>query len=138
MSKVLEISRSRAELSHFRVAPRKVGLIADQVRGKSLPEALVYLKFSPRKRVAQALYKLLLSALANLGGFQMGDRIWVEKILVGQGPTLKRFRPRAKGSGFKINKKTSHVSVLLGRMELAASAQKSSATEAVTTEAAKE
>src|ERR1700737_3201424 len=102
-----------AKVSFIRITPRKMGLLADEVRGKSINEALAYLQFSPRKRTAQVLYKLLKSAVANAdqkGGVDV-DTLTVKTILVGQGTTLKRFRPRAKGSAFKINKKTSHVTV---------------------------
>ncbi len=104
-----------AKVSFVRITPRKMGMLADQVRGKSINEALDYLTFSPRKRTAHCLLTLLKSAVAN--STQAGeldvDGLYVKQILVGQGPTLKRFRPRAKGSAFKINKKTSHVSVVL-------------------------
>ncbi|MFL5815932.1 MAG: 50S ribosomal protein L22 [Bdellovibrionia bacterium] len=106
-----------AKVSFIRITPRKMGLLADEVRGKNINEALAYLQFSPRKRTAQVLYKLLKSAVANAdqkGGVDV-DRLMVKTILVGQGTTLKRFRPRAKGSAFKINKKTSHVTVQLGQ-----------------------
>jgi large subunit ribosomal protein L22 len=106
-----------AKVSFIRITPRKMGLLADEVRGKSINEALAYLQFSPRKRTALVLYKLLKSAVANAdqkGGVDV-DRLMVKTILVGQGTTLKRFRPRAKGSAFKINKKTSHVTVMLGQ-----------------------
>jgi len=105
-----------AKVSFIRITPRKVGLIADEVRGKGINEALNYLKFSPRKRTALIIYKLLKSAAAN--ATQKGtvdvDTLFVKQILVGKGPTLKRFRPRAKGSAFPINKYSSHVSVTLG------------------------
>jgi large subunit ribosomal protein L22 len=104
-----------AKLSFIRITPRKVGLIADEVRGKGINEALAYLKFSPRKRTAQMIHKLIKSAAANAN--QKGtidvDTLYVKRILVGAGPILKRFRPRAKGSAFRINKRTSHVSVTL-------------------------
>jgi large subunit ribosomal protein L22 len=106
-----------AKVSFIRITPRKMGLLADEVRGKNINEALAYLQFSPRKRTAQVLYKLLKSAVANAdqkGGVDV-DRLMVKTILVGQGTTLKRFRPRAKGSAFRINKKTSHVTVQLGQ-----------------------
>ncbi|MCM2276557.1 MAG: 50S ribosomal protein L22 [Oligoflexia bacterium] len=104
-----------AKLSFVRITPRKMGLLADQIRGKGINEALTYLKFSPRKRTAGMLYKLLKSAVANADqkGTVDVDTLVVKQVLVGQGPTLKRFRPRAKGSAFRINKKTSHVSVTL-------------------------
>jgi large subunit ribosomal protein L22 len=104
-----------AKVSFIRITPRKMGLLADDVRGKTINEALTYLRFSPRKRTAEVLFRLLKSAAANAD--QKGtidvDTLFVKTILVGQGTTLKRFRPRAKGSAFKINKKTSHVSVVL-------------------------
>src|ERR1700690_1960347 len=104
-----------AKVSFVRITPRKMGLIADEVRGKSINEALTFLKFSPRKRTAHVLYTLLKSAAANADqkGTVDVDTLFVKTILVGQGTTLKRFRPRAKGSAFRINKKTSHVSVPL-------------------------
>lgn len=104
-----------AKLSFVRITPRKMGLLADEVRGKSINEALTYLRFSPRKRTAQVLHTLLKSAVANADqkGTVDVDTLFVKTILVGQGTTLKRFRPRAKGSAFRINKKTSHVSVTL-------------------------
>lgn len=104
-----------AKVSFIRITPRKVGLLADEIRGKGVNDALNYLRFSPRKRTATMLYTLLRSAAANAD--QKGkvdvDALYVKTILVGQGPILKRFRPRAKGSAFRINKKTSHVSVTL-------------------------
>jgi large subunit ribosomal protein L22 len=104
-----------AKLSFIRVTPRKVGLLADEVRGKGINEALAYLKFSPRKRTAGMIHKLIKSAAANAN--QKGtidvDTLYVKRILVGAGPILKRFRPRAKGSAFRINKRTSHITVTL-------------------------
>jgi large subunit ribosomal protein L22 len=104
-----------AKISFIRITPRKMGLLADEVRGKGINDALTYLKFSPRKRTATILHRLLKSAAANADqkGTVDVDTLFVKQILVGQGPTLKRFRPRAKGSAFKINKKTSHVTVTL-------------------------
>jgi large subunit ribosomal protein L22 len=104
-----------AKVSFIRITPRKMGLLADEVRGKSINEALTYLRFSPRKRTAEVLFRLLKSAAANADqkGTTDVDTLFVKTILVGQGTTLKRFRPRAKGSAFRINKKTSHVSVVL-------------------------
>jgi large subunit ribosomal protein L22 len=104
-----------AKLSFIRVTPRKVGLLADEVRGKGINEALAYLKFSPRKRTATLLHKLIKSAAANANrkGTIDVDTLYVKRILVGAGPILKRFRPRAKGSAFRINKRTSHISVTL-------------------------
>jgi len=104
-----------AKVSFIRITPRKMGLLADEVRGKPINDALTYLKFSPRKRTAGVLSTLLKSAVAN--ATQKGtvdvDNLVVKTVLVGKGPILKRFRPRAKGSAFRIQKYTSHISVVL-------------------------
>ncbi|MEO5971541.1 MAG: 50S ribosomal protein L22 [Bdellovibrionia bacterium] len=104
-----------AKVSFVRITPRKMGLLADEIRGKGINDALTYLKFSPRKRTAFVLHTLLKSAASNADqkGTVDVDTLYVKTVLVGQGTTLKRFRPRAKGSAFRINKKTSHVSVTL-------------------------
>jgi large subunit ribosomal protein L22 len=104
-----------AKISFVRITPRKMGLLCDEIRGKGINEALSYLRFSPRKRTALMLYKLVKSAAANADqkGTVDVDTLFVKRVLVGQGTTLKRFRPRAKGSAFRINKKTSHVTVTL-------------------------
>lgn len=102
-----------AKLSFMRITPRKMGLLADQIRGKAVNEALTYLQISPRKRTAGVLARLVKSAVANADqkGVNDVDKLFVSRITVAQGPTLKRFRARAKGSAFRINKKTSHVFV---------------------------
>lgn len=105
----------RAKVSSIRITPRKMGLIADEVRGKGINQALTYLKLSPRKRTAGVLFKLLNSAVANADqkGTVDVDQLVVKKLLVGPGSILKRFRPRAKGSAYRINKRTCNVSVIL-------------------------
>lgn len=105
-----------AKLSFLRIAPRKVGLLASEIRGRGVNEAIGYLRFSPRKRTASILAKLLKSAVANADGKGVKDvdRLVVKSVVVGQGPTLKRFRARAKGSAFRINKKTSHIFMTVG------------------------
>src|SRR3954447_7609889 len=104
-----------AKLSFIRITPRKMGLLADEVRGKGINEALTYLKFSPRKRTAGLLHRLLKSAVANADqkGTVDVDTLVVKQILVGKATTLKRFRPRAKGPASPIQKRTSHVFVTL-------------------------
>lgn len=105
----------RAKLGFVRITSRKMGMVADEVRGKKINEALNYLRFSPRKRTAGVLYTLLKSAVANADqkGTVDVDKLYVKTLLVGSGPILKRFRPRAKGSAFRINKKSSNVTVTL-------------------------
>jgi large subunit ribosomal protein L22 len=104
-----------AKVSFVRITPIKMGFIAREVRGKKVNEALAFLRFCPRKRVATVLSKLIRSAVANAD--QKGtidvDNLVVKTLLVGKGPTLKRFRPRAKGSASRRLKYTSHVSVTL-------------------------
>ena len=106
---------SKAIARHVRITPRKIRLVSDLVRGKSLNEALTILKFSSRKRTAKTISTLLESAMANAG--QKGrvdvDNLFVKSLLVDQGPTMKRFASRAKGQGMRILKKTSHITVVL-------------------------
>lgn len=104
-----------AKLGSIRITPRKVGAIADLVRGKDINQALTVLKFSPAKRTAGALATLLKSAVANASQKQTVDvdKLYVKTLLVGAGPMLKRFRPRAKGSASPIMKRTSQISVTL-------------------------
>jgi len=107
--------QSTAKARHIRITPRKVRLVSDLVRGKSINEALTILKFSSRKRTAKTISTLLESAVANAE--QQGridvDNLFVKTLLVDQGPTLKRYASRAKGQGMRILKKTSHISVVL-------------------------
>jgi len=107
---------ARAKLGVIRITPRKMSLLADEIRGKGINDALTYLRFSPRKRTAGVLANLLKSAVANATqkGASDVDALFVKTLLVGQGTTMKRFRPRAKGSAFRINKKTSNITVVLG------------------------
>lgn len=105
----------KASLKHIRITPRKAMLVADLIRGKGINEALSVLKFSRRKRVASLFSGLLKSAVANAD--QQGridvDTLYISRLEVGKGPTMKRFRPRAQGRAFRINKKTSHLFVSL-------------------------
>ncbi len=106
---------SKAVARYIRITPRKVRLVSDLVRGKSINEALTILKFSTRKRTARTISTLLESAVANAE--QKGridvDNLFVKTLKVDQGPTLKRYASRAKGQGMRILKKTSHISVVL-------------------------
>lgn len=106
---------SRATVRHVRITPRKIRLVTTLVRGKPINQALAILKFNPRKRVAKMISTLLESAVANAE--QKGridvDNLFIKKLVVDQGPTLKRYMARAKGSGTRILKKTSHITVVL-------------------------
>lgn len=103
-----------AKLRHLRIAPRKVRLVADLIRGKDVEEALSILQFA-HKKSSVPLAKLLQSAVANADqkdGVDI-DRLFVKTITVDGGPTIKRFRPRAMGRATPILKRTSHVSIAL-------------------------
>lgn len=103
-----------ARARFVRVAPRKARLIADQVRGMPLEDALTLLRFSSRG-VAEDISKLIGSAAANAENNHdlVADDLVVSEIRVDEGPTLRRFRPRAQGRATRINKRTSHIHVAL-------------------------
>jgi ribosomal protein L22 len=103
-----------ASARFVRVAPRKARLIADQVRGLPLEDAQTLLRFSPRG-AARDIAKVLASAAANAENNHdlVADELLVKSVTVDEGPTLRRYRPRALGRATKINKRTSHIAVAL-------------------------
>ncbi|MBD3208333.1 MAG: 50S ribosomal protein L22 [Candidatus Nealsonbacteria bacterium] len=107
---------SNAKLSYLRIAPRKVRLVADLIRGKKVEEAQVVLNFV-RKRAALPILKLLNQAVANAKNefvnIEEGD-LYIAKIMVNEGPTLKRVFPRSRGRADLIQKRTSHIILELG------------------------
>lgn len=108
------MSQFEVQLNHLRIAPRKVRLVADSIRGMPVQQALDQLLFS-RGASAKKIGKLIRSAVANAdkkGGVNL-DLLVVRTITVDQGPTLRRFMTRARGSASRINKKTSHITVML-------------------------
>ena len=108
------ILEARAELKYARIAPRKVKIVADLIRGKNVDEALAIVKFTP-KASSEIVEKLLKSAIANAENNHGMDRskLVVSSIYANQGPTLKRIRPAAKGSAVRIRKRTSHITIVL-------------------------
>jgi len=104
----------RASSRYVRVAPRKARLVADQVRGLQIERARALLQFSPRG-AARDIGKLIESAAANAENNHdlVADEMRVAEITVDEGPTLRRFRPRALGRATPINKRTSHIAVAL-------------------------
>jgi ribosomal protein L22 len=108
----------RASARYVRIAPRKARLIADQVRGLHIEKARALLQFSPRG-AAEDIHKLIDSAAANAENNHdlIGDEMKVSSITVDEGPTLKRFRPRAQGRATPIHKRTSHIAVALTPVE---------------------
>ena len=108
----------RASARYVRIAPRKARLIADQVRGLHIEKARALLQFSPRG-AAQDIHKLIDSAAANAENNHdlVGDEMRISSITVDEGPTLKRYRPRAQGRATPIHKRTSHIAVALTPVE---------------------
>jgi len=111
---------SKAHLRYLRITPQKVGQVAALVRGKQVGAALNILKFT-RKHAAKPLSKLIRSAVANATDLSKGevdvDTLYVKLISVDQGPSQRRYMPRAMGRATKISKKTSHVHVVLASQE---------------------
>jgi ribosomal protein L22 len=108
----------RASARYVRIAPRKARLIADQIRGLHIEKARALLQFSPRG-AAEDIHKLIDSAAANAENNHdlIGDEMRVSSITVDEGPTLKRYRPRAQGRATPIHKRTSHIAVALTPVE---------------------
>jgi ribosomal protein L22 len=104
----------RASSRYVRVAPRKARLVADQVRGLHIDRARALLEFSPRG-AARDIQKLIESAASNAENNHdlIADEMRVAEITVDEGPTLRRYRPRALGRATPINKRTSHIAVAL-------------------------
>lgn len=105
---------AKAKLSTLRSTPQKTRLVADLIRGKEVAEAENILRFTPR-RAAKPLLKLLQSAKANaVNNHDMfEDTLFVSKIMVDEGPVLKRFLPRARGRADLLRKRTSHITIVL-------------------------
>ena len=105
---------AKATAKYVRIAPRKVRVVMDLIRGKNVQDAFAILKFTP-KVGAEAIEKVLNSAVANAeNNFDMNeDNLYVSEAYVDQGPTLKRIHPRSRGQAFKILKRTSHITVVV-------------------------
>lgn len=105
---------TRAVAKYVRISPQKTRLIMDQIRGMKVEAALNLLAFAPQKG-AFVLKKLISSAVANAGQNSdvEVDNLFIKSVFADQGPTLKRFRPRAMGRATKIRKRSSHLTVIL-------------------------
>ncbi|MBD5607707.1 MAG: 50S ribosomal protein L22 [Desulfovibrio sp.] len=109
---------SRAIARYQRVSPRKARLVARNVQGLGVEEAMNLLRFTPNKP-AKIIFETVKSALANasqLGGVDP-DAMLVKEVMVNEGPAWKRFMPRAQGRAGKIRKRTSHITVILSEGE---------------------
>ncbi|AVQ12712.1 50S ribosomal protein L22 [Leptospira santarosai] len=106
---------AKAVARFVRMSPRKVRLVADEIRGYAVGEALDILKFT-NKRAIEPLTKVILSASANASVLNNKvdlDELFIKKIYVDEGPIMKRFRPRARGRAARIRKRLSHITVVL-------------------------
>ncbi|MDI6692414.1 MAG: 50S ribosomal protein L22 [Anaerosomatales bacterium] len=109
---------AKAVARYVRVSPRKARLVVDLVRGKSVPEAEAILKFSDRA-AAEVVSKVVHSAASNAVQQHKvrPETLYVAEAYVDEGPTLKRIRPRARGMAYRINKRTSHITVVVKQRE---------------------
>lgn len=112
---------AKAKARYIRISPRKARQVTDLIRGKNVSEAANILKFTPN-RASLIISKVLKSALANAkqsADLKEEEKLLVTEVFVDQGPTLKRFRPRAMGRASSIRKKTSHITLVVGNREAA-------------------
>ncbi len=105
---------ARAKARYVRVTPRKARRVVDLIRGMPADRAQATLAFAPQS-ASDPVGKVLASAIANAGQTSHLDagQLIVSRAWVDEGPTLKRFRPRAQGRGYRINKRTSHITVIV-------------------------
>ncbi|MBO1005409.1 50S ribosomal protein L22 [Pseudogracilibacillus auburnensis] len=106
--------QAKAVAKTVRIAPRKARLVVDLIRGKQVGEAVSILKLTP-KAASPIVEKLLNSAIANAEhNYDMDiNNLLVSAVYVDEGPTMKRFRPRAQGRASQINKRTSHITIVV-------------------------
>jgi large subunit ribosomal protein L22 len=123
---VEELPTARAQARYVRITPMKARRVIDLVRGMSADQALAVLRFSPQS-ASEPVYKVVASAVANARhtAEQESRRLDVEELVVreayvDEGPTLKRFRPRAQGRAFRVRKRTSHITVVVAQRPEAA------------------
>lgn len=105
---------AKAHARYIRISPRKVKLVIDLIRGKSVGEAIAILRHTPRA-ASPVVEKLLNSAIANAEhNYQMDpNSLVISQVYVNPGPIMKRFRARSRGSAARINKRTSHITIVV-------------------------
>jgi large subunit ribosomal protein L22 len=105
---------ARAQARYARVTPRKARRVVDLIRGMQAAEAQAVLRFAPQA-ASEPVYKVLSSAIANAEHNDKldADTLWVSRAWVDEGPTLKRYRPRSMGRAYRINKRTSHITIVV-------------------------
>lgn len=111
--------QAKAVAKYIRISPQKVRQVVDLIRGKNVAEAMAILRFTP-KRASKPVEKVLKSAVANAEhNYDMdADNLYVSAVYVDQGPTLKRYKPRAMGRADLIRKRTSHITVVVSEKEV--------------------
>ena len=126
-----------AKVRNIRVTPMKARRVVNLIRGKQASEALGILRFAPQA-ASEPIYKLVEAAIANAkvkadatNSYVDEDDLVISQAYVDEGITLKRFRPRAQGRAFRINKRTSHITVVVATPEQASAAAKAPAKEKV-------
>ena len=109
---------AKAYLRYVRISPRKVQIVCDMIRGKDVKLAEAYMQHTP-KAACELMLKVLKSACANAeNNFEMDpDNLYVAEAYCGAGPILKRGRPRAQGRMYRINKRTSHITIVVAEKE---------------------
>ena len=114
-----QVTTARAQARFVHVTPMKARRVVDMVRGMQADRALAILRFAPQS-ASEPVYKVLASAVANARqkAERLGERLDVEDLLVHQayvdeGPTMKRFRPRAQGRAYRVRKRTSHITIVV-------------------------
>jgi large subunit ribosomal protein L22 len=110
---------AKAVAKYVRISPGKIRQVVDLIRGKNIKEALAILRFAP-KRASEVVEKAVKSAVANAEhNYEMsGEKLYVTKVYVDQGPTWKRFKPRARGRADLARRRTSHVTVVVSEKEV--------------------
>ena len=108
------MQQAKATARTVRIASRKVRLVVDLIRGKKIGEAVAILRLTP-KAASPVVEKVLKSAIANAEhNYEMDvENLFVSEVFVDEGPTMKRFRPRAQGRASAINKRTSHITLVV-------------------------
>lgn len=109
---------ARASAKYVRISPRKVKIVCDLIRGKDVGTAMGLLYATP-KAASEIMIKLLKSAVANAeNNFEMDpENLYVSEAYANPGPILKRFRPRAQGRAYRINKRSSHITIVVKEKE---------------------
>ncbi|MUM76181.1 50S ribosomal protein L22 [Pseudodesulfovibrio sp. F-1] len=108
---------AKAVAKYIRVSPRKTRIVAENIKGKGVEDALNILRFTPKK-AAKILSKVLYSAISNaeqMPGVDV-DSLIVDTVMVNEGPTWKRIQPRAMGRAYRIKKRTSHITIVVKEM----------------------